>query len=565
MFYLISQLLLLLAIASLLSGAIGWLCRRFISDNAHSEEIRKHQRAGRRQVAEIDDLRRELTDRNSQVDGLRAHLEENQQHLDLAEDEREQLLDDLHHLRGLENDYRAIVEDLARIDKERADAEEALEKARKEATEKEQLLLQSGQEARQAEEISAQQLMAAESATANLEGIIASLNNDLDNKTAAAEAANRKQAELADEISKLQSKLSDAEKSSAQTIGGLNKSLRDEKDKLSAAKELIASGEQKLKGIDALLTERTKERDKLENLAESKQKEIAALQKEINRLQNEAAEARTNNHKVVADLEHALDKQATLAADANKQIVNETKVQDQLKNEIGSLQRELKDAAAAADQRSAKAAEVLEQQKLATVAADSAKVGLDNELQELRRQYGDLKNSAGKTSDRLHASDKEAAKLAEKNANAELKITDLEAQLRKSEAQADVNNKRFQREMNSKDQLLQGKSDELADALAQIQGLQERVGEFESSDAELRSMIENLQALLSEERRLAGQSLLARIKELEAMLEAERRKADDLREIPAVSNISWRSDSVTHASAANTANVNDKKTGTGQK
>ncbi len=544
MFYLISQLLLLLAIASLLSGAIGWICRRFISDKAHSEEIRGHQRAGRRQVAEIDDLRRELTDRNSQVAGLHSRLQENQDELDRADHEREQLLDDLHHLRGLENEFRAVNEDLARIDQERANAEAALRDAQK------------------ADQDRAQQLLAANTAAGNLEDVIASLNKDLANKVALGEAANRKHAELSAQINQLQAKLADSEKANAQQVGGLEKSLRDEKDKLSAAKEMIASGEQKLKGLEALLAERTKERDKLENLADNKQREIAALQQEITRLQNEAAEAKTNNNTVVAGLEHALDKQRTLVDDANKQVANEEKAKGKLQGQLDSVQRDLKDALAAGEKRSAKANEVLEQQKAATGSANSAKAALENELKELKRQHAELQKSANGTQDKLHSSEKESAKLAEKIAAAERKIADLEAKLQKVNADADANEKRFQREMSGRDQVLTGKDGELRDALNQISALQEQLAGYQSSDEDLRALIVNLQTLLSEERRLAGQSLLSRIKELEAMLEAERRKADELREIPAVSDISWRSQTIVRSSAANTSSVDDKKTGT---
>ena len=79
MLYLITQLLLLLAIASLLSAAIGWLCRRFFTEQVHQDVINDYKRAGRRHSAEIDDLRRELTDRNTQVAGLNSKLHYNQE------------------------------------------------------------------------------------------------------------------------------------------------------------------------------------------------------------------------------------------------------------------------------------------------------------------------------------------------------------------------------------------------------------------------------------------------------------------------------------------------------
>jgi len=572
MFYLISQLLMLLAIASLLSGAIGWLCRRFITDKTHAEEIRGHQRAGRRQVAEIDDLRRELTDRNSQVANLNAKLHENRRSIDETEEEKDRLHHDLDQLRGLEKDYEAVTAELARIDQERADVEGALHQAQnseadtaaalldaqKTIANRDSALHQSQKSAADKESA----LRAAASTAANLEDIISSLNADIKEKDAAANRATKKQAALAAEIAQLEQRLRDNEKASSTTIAGLEKSLRNEKDTHSTARQAVASAEEKLKGLEALLAERNRERDKLEQNVANQQSEIGALQQEISRLQKDAADAKATSQKVVADLERALDAQTARANSSEKETAAELRNKDHLQNELGNLQRELKSALQSGEKRQAAIADSLEQQKLAVLGANNAKSALESKLQDLKRDHDALKATAGDTANKLQNSDREAARLAEKIAAAEKQIAALESQLAKLSADAEANEKRLQRELAGKDASANDKDRELRESAEQVLALQDSMSALETNNDELRAMIVNLQTLLSEERRLAGQNLLSRIKELEAMLEAERRKAAELREIPQVSDITWRSKSLARGTAANSADTKQKKSGT---
>lgn len=555
MLYLISQVLLLLVIASLLSAAIGWLCRRFIADNAHADEIRSHQRAGRRQVAEIDDLRRELTDRNSEVADLNSRLHHTRSAIDSAEAEKSGLYDDLEQMRGLENDYQVAAAELDRIDQERANTEAALKHALKAEAEKEaelQGLLQSDSN-------NQEQLRASVAAVGNLEEVIASLNHEVGAQNAAAEKAAKQQAVLAGDIDKLEQKLAASEALSGQKISDLEKNLRNEKDSLGAARQAITTGEEKIRGLEALLAERGNEKAKLEQLTAKQQQEIAALQREINQLQKDATEAKSNSLKAVTDLEHALEKQTALAATANTQAANQSQLKDKLQQDVEKLNRDLQNTQAAANDRNTEAKNQIEQQKRATVDANAVAIALENKLKELNREQTALKQQAASTTASLNDSEKDVARREEKIASAQKAIADLESELARRAAETGANEQRFVRELGSRDAEIKGKDGELKDALNQNLALREKLAEHQSSDAELRAMIVELQSLLSAERRLAGQSLLSRIKELEAMLEAERRKADELREIPEVTNLSWSS--MVRTNAAN-GPAHNQKTGT---
>ncbi len=553
MLYLISQVLLLLLIASLLSAAIGWLCRRFVSDSAHADEIRSHQRAGRRQVAEIDDLRQELTDRNSEVADLNSRLHHTRNAIDGAEAERNGLFKDLEKMRGLESNYQATSAELDRVEQERANAAAALQRALNAQAQKEAEV----QQLQQSDFDHQEQLRASTAAVGNLEEVIASLNKDITRQNVAAEKAARQQAILAGDIDKLEQKLAASEALNGQKIADLEKNLRNEKDSLATARQAITAGEEKIRGLEALLAERANERARLEQLTVKQQQEIAALQRELNQLQKDVAESKSSNQKAVSDLEHALDRQSGLAATASNEAANQSKLNGKLQQDIDRLQRDLQDARASASNDNAQANQQLEQQKRAAAEANSIAASLEDKLAELSKEKLNLKELAANSTSLLNNTEKDVARRDEKIAAAEKTISGLESELARRAAEAGATEQRVDRELGSKDAEIKGKDAELKNALNQNLELQEKVAGYQTSDAELRAMIVELQTRLAEERRLAGHSLLSRIKELEAMLEAERRKAAELREIPEVTTVAWKSGSRT--TAANAAAVSTQK------
>jgi len=119
----------------------------------------------------------------------------------------------------------------------------------------------------------------------------------------------------------------------------------------------------------------------------------------------------------------------------------------------------------------------------------------------------------------------------------------LERELKEGEAQRNA----LQAEKQNLSIKLEGAEADLAAAAARNTALENQLEKLQSdlevlgeNDSQLRERIRRLEAMLSEERRKAGQNLLARIVELEAMLESERNKAESLPEIPEVSDIKFR-------------------------
>lgn len=610
MLYLITQLLLLLAIASLLSAAIGWLCRRFFTEQAHQDAINDYKRAGRRHIAEIDDLRRELTDRNTQVAGLNSKLHYNKEAMDAAEAERSALLRDIDELHGIEQQLQAIADDRARLDQQLSDTQNELEHTRRAqsdndaalqqalAEREQQLLAASAAAADKQEQLAAslnakanteqqlneaakerankedelratavafaeneEKLRAAANVNKNLEDIIASLNDDINAKTAEREKAAQQHAVLTADLGRLEQKFAQAEQAHASKTNDLEKSLQAEKDALAAARLTIAAGEEKLNSVNALLAERNQERDKLEQQSSAQKQEIAALQRELAKAQKSAADAQIADQKAIADLERQLDTQKNVAAQADKQVASEVQAKGQLQKELDQLYADLQSAKADSKSQETAAASLLEQQKMAAADSLSATAAAEQQLAQLKREHADLKKAADSRLNDLHNSKTEAAKFAEKIAAAEAKVSDLQTRMSQQAKSAEATEQQLRADLNKQADAYSVQQAELRDAVNQSLELQNTVADYQSNEAELRAMIEKLQGLLRDERKLAGKSLLTRIRELEAMLEAERRKADELKVTGDVGQVTLSKSSVrTHAANASTV----KRTGTGK-
>lgn len=611
MLYLITQLLLLLAIASLLSGAIGWLCRRYFTEQQHQDQIRDHKRARGQQYSEIEDLRRELTDRNTQIAGLNSKLQFNQDSMQQAESQKASLLHDLDDLHRLENQLRAVEDDRDRIDHQLATAENDLSQAKRAQiendkalqnalAEKEQRLLTAAatvadkeQQLKAALSTSAekdnrlnnaleekaqqdvalrdaaiaaaeteQKLKSAASTNANLEDIIASLKDDVKTKTEEREKANQQHALLIADLGRLESKLAQVEQKSENKINDLEKAFRAESDSHAAAKQAIAAGEQKLHSLNDLLAERTQERDKLEKLSEAQQREIAALNREIANAQKTLADTQIANQKQVADLEHELDKHKSAATQADRELDSAKQTKGQIQKELDSSQAQLNESKAQSAAQNIAANENLERQKLALADANSTIAALEQQIAALKQERNNLKAAADNNLGDLHRSEKEGATLAEKIAAADAKIADLQKQMSSKANDKSAAEQQLQRELDAQAATLSSRDSDLRDAVNKSLDLQNSLAEQQSKNAAQNALIEKLQNMLRDERRLAGQSLLSRIAELEAMLDAERRKADELPVVTEVGSVNFQSRSTVRTTAANSSTVSNTKTGT---
>ncbi len=556
MLYLILQMALLLAIASLLSAAIGWLARRFFHEKHLLERRGDEQRRARvpaqlrdslaranhdldHAEAEVHSLRSALGDKKSRLDELELALHGKSQDAERAEQDRIKLLAELNQLRGKDAELKQVAANRAKLESDLAAANAALKEASLAGANKDG------------------ELRAAASTNANLEDIISSLKDDIAQKTAALERANEKEASLGRELARLEKQLADKEQAHALRAGELEKQVRDELAQVNQAQQTIAAGEEKLKSLDTLAQDRAAERDKLEQQCAAQQSEIARLQRELDRQQQQASEARAQQEKKLADLEHALDKQKTLAAQAEQQRRKEADMSGKLQADIDKLQRQFDASNTAEAARGEQLNNLLQEQQRMAEAANLAQTGLNDKYNDLKQEHEALKGEANQAKSALHQRDTDAVRLAEQNTAAERKIAELEAGMGKLEQAGASQLRDLQRDLAATQEAAAGKDKDLQGALSQLGDLREKLAQMTASDAELRSKIEKLEMLLAEQRKTAGRSLQSRIVELEAMLDAEQRRADELPEIPKVALVKHQVTS----KAANSSTVTTKSKG----
>ena len=554
MLYLILQMALLLAIASLLSAAIGWLARRFFHEKHLLERRSDEQRRARIPAqlrdslaranhdldsaeAEVHSLRNALGDKKGQLEALEQALQNKNKDAADAEQNRIKLLAELEQLKGKDAELQRVAAERAKLESDLAAANAALNEAKHAGANKDG------------------ELRAAASTNANLEDIISSLKDDIAQKTAALERANEKEASLAREIARLEKQLADKDQAHTMRAGDLEKQIRDEQAQVNRAQQAIAAGEEKLRSLDTVAQERAAERDKLEKQCADQQSEIARLQRELDRQTQQAAEARRQQDKKLGDLEHALDKQKTLAAQAEQQRRKEADLSGKLQADMDKLQRQFDASNSAEAARGAQLDNLLQEQQRMAEAANAAQTALNDKYNDLRQERDALKNEAAQAKRALHDADTGAARLTEKNAAAEQRIAELEAGMGKLEQAGAGQLKGLQQELAASQEAMRGKDNDLKDALTQLGDLREKLAQMSASDADLRAKIERLEMLLAEQRKHAGRSLQSRILELEAMLDAEQRRADELPEIPMVTRVKQTTKAANASTVSSTGKV----------
>jgi chromosome segregation ATPase len=545
---------LLLAIASLLSAAIGWLARRFFHEKHLLERRSDEQRRARIPAqlrdslaranhdldsaeAEVHSLRNALGDKKGQLEALEQALQNKNKDAADAEQNRIKLLAELEQLKGKDAELQRVAAERAKLESDLAAANAALNEAKHAGANKDG------------------ELRAAASTNANLEDIISSLKDDIAQKTAALERANEKEASLAREIARLEKQLADKDQAHTMRAGDLEKQIRDEQAQVNRAQQAIAAGEEKLRSLDTVAQERAAERDKLEKQCADQQSEIARLQRELDRQTQQAAEARRQQDKKLGDLEHALDKQKTLAAQAEQQRRKEADLSGKLQADMDKLQRQFDASNSAEAARGAQLDNLLQEQQRMAEAANAAQTALNDKYNDLRQERDALKNETAQAKRALHDADTGAARLTEKNAAAEQRIAELEAGMGKLEQAGAGQLKGLQQELAASQEAMRGKDNDLKDALTQLGDLREKLAQMSASDADLRAKIERLEMLLAEQRKHAGRSLQSRILELEAMLDAEQRRADELPEIPMVTRVKQTTKAANASTVSSTGKV----------
>jgi chromosome segregation ATPase len=344
---------------------------------------------------------------------------------------------------------------------------------------------------------------------------IAALRRELAERDQSAADAERRQRELEQQIkdSLAASARAQADKDGLlKDINALRLADNSAQGSMAEKDAQIADASQRLDGLNRELAAQQAERARLEQQGANAEADIAALRREI------------------ADLQKAL---ADAQADAAQKI-----------NSLETKAAELNDAR--------------EKQKFAAMEANTARADNERKYGDLKRDFDALRKTDSDTRQKLADAERANAAATDRANDVQRQLADLEkAMAREGEAQ-DEARAQLEKEIAGLQAELNQKSEQLADATSKGADLGEQLADYQSLEAELRARISKLEMLLSEERRMAGQSLLARIVELESMLEAERQKAEELPEIPEVSDVKVRAQ-INRSSAVNAARL--KKSG----
>lgn len=197
-----------------------------------------------------------------------------------------------------------------------------------------------------------------------------------------------------------------------------------------------------------------------------------------------------------------------------------------IEKDIGSLVHNLSEAISCADNRIAELEKLLDGQKKELAAANAAATSSAAQIKELQAQVAAQKDELG-----ARNADISVLKLEVKS------LTKDNEALQKQLAASAGENQRLQ----DKVEALTREKDQAASAGAEfereISSLVTTLSEYESTDAQLRARIEELEQLLIVERRKSGQELMSRILELEAMLSAERARVQDMPDLGEMTKI----------------------------
>lgn len=346
MVYLITQLLLLLAIASLLSAAIGWLCRRFFTEQAHQREVDDHKRANRHYLNELDDLRRELTDRNTQVAGLTSKLHYNDEAIHQAEQERDALLNDIDTLRGIEHQLQSVEDERDHLDQALNTTKDELDAAMQAHADNIQQLQQALEEKDQA-------LQQAENTNRNLDRQLDIASNNAENKeqqlTTALTGSTDKERQLQHAHDVIKDKDQQLQNSAA-VLADNQKKLREaavcsaeSEEKLRAAETVNANLEDIISSLNNDIKNKSAERDR----AVEKHAELAA---ELAALQQKLAQSVQSGNDRINDLENTLRRESDALALARQTIAAG-------EEKLKALEKQLHEAALERDRLEHKAAD----------------------------------------------------------------------------------------------------------------------------------------------------------------------------------------------------------------
>ncbi len=213
-----------------------------------------------------------------------------------------------------------------------------------------------------------------------------------------------------------------------------------------------------------------------------------------------------------------------------------------IEKDIGSLVHNLNEAIGCGENQIAQLEKQLEQTRKELAAAAASASDSAGQVKDLQAQIAALKDELGARNADISVLKLEVKSLTKDNES-------LQKQLA---GNADENQR-----LRDKLEAVTREKDQAASAGAdferEITSLMTTITEFESTDAELRARIEELEQLLIIERRKSGQELMSRILELEAMLSAERARVQDIPDLAEITKIDNK------VKAANSKSVSQTK------
>ena len=213
-----------------------------------------------------------------------------------------------------------------------------------------------------------------------------------------------------------------------------------------------------------------------------------------------------------------------------------------IEKDIGSLVHSLNEAIGCGENQIAQLEKLLDQTKKELAAAAASASDSAGQIKDLQAQVAALKDELGARNADISVLKLEVKSLTKDNES-------LQKQLA---GNADENQR-----LRDKLEAVTREKDQAASAGAdferEISSLITTITEFESTDAELRARIEELEQLLIVERRKSGQELMSRILELEAMLSAERARVQDMPDLGEITKIDNK------VKAANSKSVSQTK------
>ena len=221
-----------------------------------------------------------------------------------------------------------------------------------------------------------------------------------------------------------------------------------------------------------------------------------------------------------------------------------------IEKDISSLVHNLNEAIGCGENQIAQLEKQLEQTRKELAAAAASASDSAGQVKDLQAQIAALKDELGARNADISVLKLEVKSLTKDNES-------LQKQLA---GNADENQR-----LRDKLEAVTREKDQAASAGAdferEITSLMTTITEFESTDAELRARIEELEQLLIIERRKSGQELMSRILELEAMLSAERARVQDIPDLAEITKIDNKIKAANSKSVSQTKQKLAKKMG----